>query len=109
MLVAVIVPNHESIPMWAEANGISGDFKTITADERVKKLILDDILRLGKEANIAGFKFPKAVHIETNINDLGQGFSIENDCMTPSFKLRRPQLLARYQADIDRMYRALGE
>ena len=33
-----------------------------------------------------------------------QGFSPENDCLTPTFKLRRPQLLKRYKEQIDAIY-----
>jgi len=38
-----------------------------------------------------------------------QGFSIDNDCLTPTFKLKRPQLLKRYQSQVDAMYVGLGE
>ena len=38
-----------------------------------------------------------------------QGFTIENDCLTPTFKLKRPQLQKRYQAQINTMYQAIGE
>ena len=40
----------------------------------------------------------KAVHLE------GEAFSVDNDCLTPSFKLKRPQLQKRYQAQLDAMY-----
>jgi long-chain acyl-CoA synthetase len=33
--------------------------------------------------------------------------SIENDLMTPSMKLKRPQLQQRFQKDIDAMYKEL--
>jgi hypothetical protein len=36
------------------------------------------------------YECPKAIYIETGgLNDLGQAFSVANDCLTPSFKLRR--------------------
>jgi len=38
------------------------------------------------------------VHLEP------EAFSVEADLMTPTFKLKRPQLKKRYQAEIDRMY-----
>ena len=50
---------------------------------------------------------PKAVHVEGRVNALGQGFTVENDTMTPTFKLRRPQLLKRYAAQVDAMYESL--
>jgi len=37
------------------------------------------------------------------------GFNVKNDCLTPTFKLKRPQLLARYQAGIDALYKALNK
>ena len=53
--------------------------------------------------------FAAAVVLEPEINDLNQGFSIDNDCLTPTFKLKRPQLLRRYQTQIDEMYISLGQ
>ena len=38
-----------------------------------------------------------------------QGFNVQNDTLTPTFKLRRPQLLKRYQSEVDTMYEGLGE
>jgi len=31
------------------------------------------------------------------VNDLGQGFTIDEDLLTPTLKLRRPQLQLKYQ------------
>ena len=34
-------------------------------------------------------------------------FGTDNGLMTPSFKLKRPQLLQHYQAEVDAMYAKL--
>jgi long-chain acyl-CoA synthetase len=34
-------------------------------------------------------------------------FSVDNELLTPSFKLKRPQLQKKYQAQIDAMYAKL--
>eukprot|EP00966_Prymnesium_polylepis_P293029 6768177-Prymnesium_polylepis.1 len=64
---------------------------------------------MAKEAKLKGFEVPKALVLEGAVNELGQGFSIDNDCLTPTFKLKRPALLKRYQAAVDEMYSSLGE
>lgn len=38
-----------------------------------------------------------------------QGFTVDNELITPTLKLRRPQLLKYYQAKIDRMYDGIHE
>ena len=67
-------------------------------------MFLKEIQQLAKNEQVAGFKVPKDVIIENEVNDLNQGFSTENDCLTPTFKLRRPQLLQRYKDQIDAIY-----
>jgi hypothetical protein len=62
----------------------------------------------GKSARLKPFELPVKCVLEGKINTLLQGFSIENDCLTPTFKLKRPQLLKRYQQQIDGMYAQLG-
>jgi long-chain acyl-CoA synthetase len=47
---------------------------------------------------VQGYEVVKRVFLEPEL------FSVENDLLTPSFKLKRPQLQKRYQAEIDRMY-----
>lgn len=45
----------------------------------------------GKENKTKGFEAIKAVVLEP------EQFSVENDCLTPTFKFKRPQLQKRYQ------------
>lgn len=49
------------------------------------------------------------MHLEAVTNELGQGFSVENDLLTPTFKVKRPQLLQKYQQTVNQMYTKLGE
>lgn len=49
------------------------------------------------------------IYIETNLNNHGIGFTEENNCMTPTFKLRRPSLLKRYHLQLRELYKKNGE
>ncbi|EGD75308.1 acyl-CoA synthetase [Salpingoeca rosetta] len=103
-LVAIVVPDKETLEPWLREQGIEGDFATATQDPRVNVLLLEEIKREGKAAKLASFKIPKAVHVEGEVNELMQGFTVQNGCLTPTFKLRRPQLKARYLKQINDMY-----
>ena len=62
----------------------------------------------GKAAKLKSFELPKAVHLEGVINDLNQGFNIDNDCLTPTFKLKRAQARDLFRPQIDELYEQLG-
>lgn len=60
------------------------------ATDAVQKLIFDDMTACARSSGLRGYECPKAIFIETgNLNELGQAFTVANDCLTPSFKLRR--------------------
>jgi len=112
MLVAVVVPAFAELKGAAVAGGwyTEGmDYKAMAAHPECKALIKAEIASESKAAKLKSFEVPKDFICEGEINELMQGFSIDNDCLTPTFKLKRPQLLKRYQAQVDAMYVGLGE
>ena len=109
-VVAIVVPDMEVMKDWASKNGKAGvAIAELVKDPAVKKMIFDDLIATGKAAKLRGFELPKEIDFETNVNELGQGFQIDNDCLTPTMKLRRPQLLKRYQKQVDAMYAKIKE
>jgi len=52
-------------------------------------------------AFLQGFEIVKAVHLDT------EPFTVENDLITPSFKLKRPAMQKKYKDEITRMYQEL--
>lgn len=51
----------------------------------------------------------KDITLELDLDELLQGFTVANDTMTPTFKLRRPFLLKRYEKVLRELYAANGE
>ena len=43
----------------------------------------------------------KAIHIESTV------FAVENECLTPTFKLRRPSVKSQYMAKFVELYSQL--
>ncbi|KAG2497767.1 hypothetical protein HYH03_004039 [Edaphochlamys debaryana] len=101
-LVAVVVPSKDVITAWAKEHGVSGEYeKGLLEDPKVNAHVLAELTRVAKEDKLKGYEIVKAIALDA------VQFSVEEDLMTPSFKLRRPQLQTKYQKKIDDMYAVL--
>ncbi|EHL03052.1 putative Long chain acyl-CoA synthetase 6, peroxisomal [Glarea lozoyensis 74030] len=67
-------------------------------DPRVKKALLKDLDRIGRKNKFNSWERVKAVHL------LIEPFTIENELLTPTLKLKRPQAAKKFRAELDRMY-----
>ena len=97
-MVAVVLPNEKTIKGWAAGHGIEGDFAALCAHPAANKWIMEELEATGREAKLRGFEMIKKVHVTP------EAFTVENDLMTPTFKLRRPQLKKRYLKELNAMY-----
>ncbi|XP_042495245.1 probable CoA ligase CCL6 isoform X2 [Macadamia integrifolia] len=97
-LVAVVVPERKAVEDWAAIHNETGDFKSLCTDPKARKYILDELNKTGQKHNLRGFEMLKAIHLEPN------PFDTERDLITPTFKLKRPQLLKFYRDCIDQLY-----
>lgn len=108
-LVAVIVPDKDAVMgLCRRKNIAAADLAAACLAKSVQDTILTDVRECCVAAGLRGYEHPKALYLETyNLTDLGQGFTVQNDCLTPSMKLRRPQLLRRYSTQVEAMYEKL--
>lgn len=97
-LVAVVVPDRQALEDWAANHNETDDFKSLCKNLKARKYILDELNSIGKTNNLRGFEMLKAVHLEPH------PFDMERDLVTPTFKLKRPQLLKCYKDCIDQLY-----
>uniref|UniRef100_A0A672ZS61 Arachidonate--CoA ligase n=1 Tax=Sphaeramia orbicularis TaxID=375764 RepID=A0A672ZS61_9TELE len=97
-LVGIIVPDPDFLPMWAKKKGIEGSFSELCSNKDIKNAILEDILRLGKEAGLKSFEQVRdiALHLEM--------FSVQNGLLTPTLKAKRAELRNHFREQIDAMY-----
>eukprot|EP00484_Ammonia_sp_Unknown_P029857 CAMPEP_0197049500 /NCGR_PEP_ID=MMETSP1384-20130603/24626_1 /TAXON_ID=29189 /ORGANISM="Ammonia sp." /LENGTH=734 /DNA_ID=CAMNT_0042481783 /DNA_START=61 /DNA_END=2265 /DNA_ORIENTATION=- len=123
-VVAVVVPDAQVLvdklkqeQLWSDDDSklqVASDeynarFKQVCEEnmKKVKKMIIDD-MKLFQDT-LERFERIKDIHVEAQLDSLLQGFSVENGTMTPTFKLKRPQLLARYVEPIKQLYADNGE
>eukprot|EP00743_Colponemidia_sp_Colp-15_P005852 GILK01006290.1.p1 GENE.GILK01006290.1~~GILK01006290.1.p1 ORF type:complete len:687 (+),score=122.15 GILK01006290.1:37-2061(+) len=100
-LIAIVVPNQDTLIPWAASHNVEGDFKFLCSHPEVNKLLLQEMNNVGKQLKLRGFEFVKSIFLES------EPFSPENGLLTPTFKLKRHDAKQKYQTQIDALY-ALG-
>uniref|UniRef100_A0A671KUT8 Long-chain-fatty-acid--CoA ligase n=1 Tax=Sinocyclocheilus anshuiensis TaxID=1608454 RepID=A0A671KUT8_9TELE len=96
-LVAIIVPDPDFLPGWAKKRGIEGSYEELCKN-KVKKAILEDIVKLGKESGLKSFEQVKDIALHTEM------FSIQNGLLTPTLKAKRADLRNCFRNLIDELY-----
>jgi len=100
-LVGVAVPDFEVLQPWAKDKGHKDADKPaeLCKDPAIIKMILDDMNEVGKTNKIRSFESLAAVTL------VAEPFSVQNDLLTPTFKIKRPQCKKAFQAQLDAMYK----
>ncbi|KAF9578967.1 Long chain acyl-CoA synthetase 7 peroxisomal [Lunasporangiospora selenospora] len=101
-LVGIVIPDAETLKVWSNENNL-GDktYEELCAHPQVKTTILKELATFGRESDLKGFEILKNIHVTS------EQFSIENDLLTPTFKLKRHAAKDKYDAEIERMYKEL--
>ncbi|XP_059707947.1 long-chain-fatty-acid--CoA ligase 5 [Haemorhous mexicanus] len=102
-LIGIVVPDAEFLPEFAAKLGVKGSFEELCKNPAVKKAILDDMIRLGREAGLKSFEQVKDLYIHTEL------FSVENGLLTPTLKAKRGDLVKFFQKEIEALYSSTQE
>jgi long-chain acyl-CoA synthetase len=102
-LVSIFVPDKTTLLRWAAKRPefASMSFEELCSSPEVNAQFLKAITVFGKENDLKGFEQIKALHLSTN------EFTIENELLTPTFKLKRELVKNLYQDQIRDMYNTL--
>ncbi|NXK09589.1 ACSL5 ligase, partial [Herpetotheres cachinnans] len=102
-LIGIVVPDPETLPEFAAKLGVKGSYEDVCKNPAVKKAILEDMVRLGKEAGLKSFEQVKDLYIHTEM------FSVENGLLTPTLKAKRAELVKVFQKQIETLYSSMQE
>jgi long-chain acyl-CoA synthetase len=92
--VALVVLDVDAVKGWAANARVSlGD---LTESEAVRTLIKDELAHYG--ADFRNYERPSKFVLIT------EDFTQENDMLTPSMKLKRRNVLAKYEAELEALY-----
>ncbi|MEO0078891.1 MAG: AMP-binding protein, partial [candidate division WOR-3 bacterium] len=96
-LVALIVPARLALEAFARESGIAfRDFRELLDHPRVLELYQSEI-----NQTLVGFAQYEQVR---KFRLIPEPFTVENGLLTPSLKVRRPNVLAAYRDELDKLY-----
>jgi long-chain acyl-CoA synthetase len=76
--------------------------QALCKEEKAAKHVQSLLEQEGRSAGLKGFEIVKMVHLSPD------AFAVENGLLTPSFKLKRPQLKKKFETEVKHMYSVLG-
>ncbi|KAL7372409.1 hypothetical protein ABVT39_015698 [Epinephelus coioides] len=97
-LIAIVVPDPDVLPGFAKDLGCQGSMEELCEKTEVKKAILSDMIKLGKEAGLKSFEQVKDIYLHP------EQFTIESGLLTPTLKAKRTELKSFFQPQIDKLY-----
>ena len=95
--VALIVPDMAALKAWAEAKRMPTDPDVLLADPRTRELIRKEI-----EVHSRDFKGFEAIH---DFVLSAEEMTTQNDMLTPTLKLKRRNVTARYAGQLQALYK----
>ena len=96
-IVGLLVPDEEWAREWAIANGVTGDAASLRENPQFRAAIREAIDRVNAQLSV--------IEKVRQFAFADEPFTIENEEMTPSLKVRRHKLAERYGERLDALYR----
>ncbi|HEV7313800.1 AMP-dependent synthetase/ligase [Sphingopyxis sp.] len=97
-LVGILVPDPEWMAEWAEAEGLPKDLKLLREHEKFRAALRAAVDRVNGQLSV--------IEKVRKFDFADEPFTIENEQMTPSMKIRRHILRQVYEDKIAALYRA---
>jgi len=101
-ITALVVPRREALERWArEAALDAGSYEELLGRPEIRELLAAEIERA--TSDLAPFEKVRMFTL------LCEGFTVANELLTPTLKLRRQKIIERYRDEIAAMYAACKE
>ncbi|PCH38260.1 long-chain-fatty-acid-CoA ligase [Wolfiporia cocos MD-104 SS10] len=104
-LLAIVVP--DPVPLSALVSRLYG--KTVASDDakalqeavqdpQVNAAVLAELTKQAQAAQLKGFEMIKRIYVTM------EPFTVDNGCLTPTFKMRRKETYTKYKEELDALY-----
>ena len=101
-LICIAYPKKDDIINYFKNKGIKeineNNYKNYLENEDLKKEIINIMDKFGRDNNLMGFELPKKIYL------VKEPFTIDNQIMTPTMKLRRHFARKYFEEQINKLY-----
>lgn len=102
-LIAIVVPTRNQVASFLQKTGLTDEeFKNACLSGDVLKEVKRQLDQIATKENFVGFQKIRSVYCDW------EPWTIENNMLTPTFKLKRRVLTQHYQKIIDDLYKSLS-
>ena len=96
-LVAILVPDEEFAKQWSETNGVTDKFEDLAENKEFVDALAEAVDRVN--SGLSTIERIRRFIVAT------EAFTIENEMMTPSLKVRRFKVIEKYGSALEALYR----
>ncbi|CEM19886.1 unnamed protein product [Vitrella brassicaformis CCMP3155] len=96
--VGIIHPDHDEAKKWAKANNKPEALSSLCSDAEFIKAVEEQMAEVAKKNGLSGIEKVKKFRLSP------EAFTVDNDLVTPTYKLKRHQAHKHFKAQIDEMY-----
>jgi len=100
--ICLVHPDFEVLGKYAEKNNIPADIESLVKNKNITDMIKQEIIDLLLKRQYGGYEIPKKFLF------LADDFTLENDMLTQTMKLKRRIAIKEYQDLIDSAYAKTG-
>ncbi|KHN98230.1 long-chain-fatty-acid--CoA ligase FAA2 [Metarhizium album ARSEF 1941] len=104
VLVAIFGVDPENFPTWASkvlgrtVSSDPSDMRAAAKESKIRQAFLKILDNIGRKHKFNSFEKVRGIYLDV------EPFTIDNELLTPTLKLKRPQAAKKYRAEIDAMY-----
>ncbi|CAF4727324.1 unnamed protein product [Rotaria sp. Silwood2] len=97
-IVAIVIPDEQYVQKNFKSTQVTMTFVELCREEKLKQIILSDLIRLAKENKLKYFE------TISNISLYSEPFSLKNSLLTMTLKTRRVNARKQFQTIIQSLY-----
>ena len=97
-IIAIIKPNIKNCAR-ENLNVSEEEIEKMKKDDKLIKLFVDDLDKIAQDNAFNGLEKVKYIFLDF------EGFTIQNECMTPTMKIVRKKVENKFKNDIEELYK----